>query len=74
MKRLFSVVLIPLLALPAFSPAKTATLEYSIQAIRYASAEDEVAGLDSILSSARHRAPVQTCAILRKRMLTSGFP
>src|SRR5580704_5549967 len=45
MKRLFSVVLIPLLALPAFSPAKAATLEYSIQAIRYASVEDEVAGL-----------------------------
>src|SRR5580700_1778229 len=45
MKRLFSVVLIPLLALPAFSPAKPATPEYSIQAIRYASAEDEVAGL-----------------------------
>src|SRR5216684_2430111 len=45
MKRLFSVVLIPLLALPAFSPAKAATPEYTIQAIRYASAEDEVAGL-----------------------------
>ena len=45
MKRLFSVVLIPLLAMPAFSPAKPATPEYSIQAIRYASAEDEVAGL-----------------------------
>src|ERR1700676_135602 len=45
MKRLFSVVLIPVLALPAFSPAKAATPEYSIQAIRYASAEDEVAGL-----------------------------
>src|SRR5437899_546956 len=45
MKRLFSVVLIPLLALPAFSPARAATPEYTIQAIRYASAEDEVAGL-----------------------------
>ena len=45
MKRLFSVVLIPLLALPAFFPSKAATPEYSIQAIRYASAEDEVAGL-----------------------------
>src|ERR1700676_1768668 len=45
MKRLFSVVLIPVLALPAFSPAKGVTPEYSIQAIRYASAEDEVAGL-----------------------------
>src|SRR5260370_1400395 len=45
MKRLFSVVLIPLLALPSFSPAKAAPPEYTIQAIRYASAEDEVAGL-----------------------------
>src|SRR6202140_2085346 len=45
MRRLFSVVLIPLLALPAFSPAKAATPQYSIQAIRYASADDEVAGL-----------------------------
>src|SRR5260221_2075776 len=45
MKRLFSVVLIPLLALPAFSPAKAAAPEYSIQAIRYASAEGEVAGV-----------------------------
>jgi glyoxylase-like metal-dependent hydrolase (beta-lactamase superfamily II) len=45
MKRLFSLVLILLLALPAFSPAKAVTPEYSIQAIRYASAEDEVADL-----------------------------
>ncbi len=44
MKRLFSVVLIPLLALPALPPAKAAP-QYSIQAIRYASADDEVAGL-----------------------------
>jgi hypothetical protein len=45
MKRLFSVVLIPLLVLPAFCPTKAATPEYSIQAIRYASAEDEVSDL-----------------------------
>ena len=45
MKLLFSVVLIPLLALPAFSPAKVAMPEYSIQAIRYASSEDEVSDL-----------------------------
>src|SRR6202790_5154308 len=44
-KRLFSVVLLTLLALLAFSPAKAATPQYSIQAIRYASADDEVAGL-----------------------------
>src|ERR1700688_4233272 len=42
MKRLFSVVLILLLALLAFSPAKAATPQYSIQGIRYASADDEL--------------------------------
>ena len=47
MRRLFSVVLIPLLALPAFSPANSATPQYSIHAIRYASADDEVADLAS---------------------------
>jgi glyoxylase-like metal-dependent hydrolase (beta-lactamase superfamily II) len=45
MQRLFSLVSILVLALPAFSPAKAATPEYSIQAIGYASAEDEVADL-----------------------------
>jgi len=45
MKRLFPAVLIPLLALPAFYLAKATTPAYSIQAIRYASAEDDVAGL-----------------------------
>src|SRR5579864_6095177 len=45
MKRLFSVVFIALLAPLAFSSTKTATPEYSIQAIRYASAEDQVSGL-----------------------------
>jgi len=45
MKCVFSSVLILLLALTAFFPAEAATLEYSIQAIRYASADDEVADL-----------------------------
>jgi Metallo-beta-lactamase superfamily len=45
MKRLFLLASIPLLALATPSSAKAAAPDYSIQAIRYASAEDEVAGL-----------------------------
>ncbi len=45
MKRLAYVPLIALIAQFAFVSAKAATPDYSIQAIRYASAEGEVAGL-----------------------------
>ncbi|MFY9529802.1 MAG: N-acyl homoserine lactonase family protein [Candidatus Acidiferrales bacterium] len=45
MKRLAWVASIPLFPLFALVSAKVATPDYSIQAIRYASAEDEVAGL-----------------------------